>query len=390
MRKFCVRSFLFQVVLMLLFLFFHILPRIKHEPARNTKEDSQNSTDLQAARNSLYQRTSSKFLNTKLYTDCETCEAPSLDIRFETGCDDEQMNLRRCWWARSFCCNEEPSIDDRSLCSKLQVKYLREGVITRKSYRENINKNLVSYRHGGDRLDSWISLIIRKYATSPCIIIDVGANVGKNTMAYVKQNLHCDVHAFEPMQNTYETLMNNLKKGGATSKAMEYGRLRVHKLAIGDRSHVVRVQKTPEKSGEGSLLLTGSGKYSFDVRVRALSDLFKDHNGLFTFVKIDAEGFDVQAIRGMEYFLARKRVVSFIWEHHGSIFLKGNIGLAQAEVQYVSSFGYHVYIAGSDEGNLKTLRVDGDHWRRFYEVQGKGVWFAGVIDFFCNNRRSSF
>ena len=42
-----------------------------------------------------------------------------------------------------------------------------------------------------------------------------------------------------------------------------------------------------------------------------------------------------------------------------------------------------MYIAGSDEGNLKSLRVDRRHWRRFYEIQGKGVWLAGVVDFFA-------
>lgn len=380
MRRFCARRFSFGVVSLLFLSLIDIFLRSKSEPAKKTKVDVHlhESIDLQTARNSLYNRTSSKFLNTALYTDCKTCEAPSLDSRFEIGCDNEQMDLKRCWWARSFCCNEEPSISERSLCSELQIKYLREDVITRNSYRENINKNLVSYRHGGDRLDSWISIIIREYATSPCIIIDVGANVGKNTMAYVKQNLVCEVHAFEPMQDTYDKLMKKLERSNHNQS-----RLTLHKLGIGDRSHVVRVQKTPEKSGEGSLLRTGSGEHSFDVKVRALSDLFKDYNGLFTFVKIDAEGYDVQAIRGMEYFLVRKQIVSFIWEHHGSIFLKGNIGLTHAEVQYVSSFGYHVYVAGSDKGNLKTLRVDGEHWRRFYEVQGKGVWLAGVIDFFA-------
>ena len=105
--------------------------------------------------------------------------------------------------------------------------------------------------------------------------------------------------------------------------------------------------------------------------------------GQILFIKIDAEGLDLQVIRGMESLLAPKKVISFIWEHHGSIFMNGNIGLAQAEVQYVSSFGYHIYIAGSEKGNLKTLRVDGNNWRRFYEIQGKGVWLAGVVDFFA-------
>ena len=177
--------------------------------------------------------------------------------------------------------------------------------------------------------------------------------------------------------------MRNLEKDLATSLALKTGRLNVHKIGLGGGNEVVQVEATHGRSGSGSLLNKGSSKSSFEVRVETISEFFKDYIGLILFIKIDAEGLDLQVIRGMENLLAPKKVVSFTWEHHGSIFMNGNIGLAQAEVQYVSSFGYHIYIAGSEKGNLKTLRVDGNNWRRFYEIQGKGVWLAGVVDFFA-------
>jgi len=353
-------------------------------PARTFQKDRNiEDIEMKITRNKLFNLTTNMYFHSESYKECKKCEAPSLDNRFEDGCDSSQIALRRCWWARKFCCDEEPSLSERSICSKFQVKYLKEEVITRSSYRENINKNLVSYRHGGDRLDSWILQIIGDYPSQPCLIIDVGANMGKNTKAYVKRNKVCEIHAFEPILDTYKVLLRNLEKDSATSFALKTGRLNVHKIGVGAASEVLHVESAHRRSGSGSLLNKASSKSSFEVRVETISEFFKDFMGQILFLKIDAEGLDLQVIRGMENLLASKKVISFIWEHHGSIFMDGNIGLAQAEIQYVSSFGYHIYIAGSEIGNLKTLRVDGNNWRRFYEIQGKGVWLAGVVDFFA-------
>jgi len=69
---------------------------------------------------------------------------------------------------------------------------------------------------------------------------------------------------------------------------------------------------------------------------------------------------------------------------------RGVITSARYEVEKVASFGYHVYIAGSVPTNLRSFRVDGIHWRRYFEVPDKGPYLSNVIDLFAIQANHQF
>eukprot|EP00232_Nephroselmis_pyriformis_P029459 CAMPEP_0182852274 /NCGR_PEP_ID=MMETSP0034_2-20130328/69_1 /TAXON_ID=156128 /ORGANISM="Nephroselmis pyriformis, Strain CCMP717" /LENGTH=276 /DNA_ID=CAMNT_0024982975 /DNA_START=837 /DNA_END=1667 /DNA_ORIENTATION=- len=258
-----------------------------------------------------------------------------------------------------------------------------KGVTAGKNYQRFINRNNKSYRHGGDRLDTWIQklLEIESDRRAPCLVLDIGANIGTRSDLYSKWS-RCIVHAYEPMPSTYSSLIKYLK-------SRKVRKVFPHNIALGSGKRNVTFRFSG-KSGGASLLSTKRRGKKISVQVSTVDFEFPSASNIL-FVKIDAEGLDLEVLRGMEGALNRGGITAFIWEHHGTHVLQGNVKYSAHEaVRFVEKRGYHVYIAGSDNAKLKALRVDGGHWDRMYDIMGKGPYFAGVLDFFAIKKNHPF
>jgi FkbM family methyltransferase len=141
------------------------------------------------------------------------------------------------------------------------------------------------------------------------LIFDVGANVGQTSMHLLRFFPCCRLHAFELVESTSRVLAHRLAP---------YTNTRVHHLALGARPGRVRIALQP-CSETNSLHFTAAkaAQGTEEVTVDTVDSFRASHDiARLDLLKTDAQGADLDVIRGAESMIANGRV-SFILSEAG-------------------------------------------------------------------------
>jgi FkbM family methyltransferase len=142
------------------------------------------------------------------------------------------------------------------------------------------------------------------------VVLDVGANLGYYTLLLARLvGAEGKVFAFEPDPNNFRLLKKNVRANG-------YRNVVLVQKAVADRSAVTRLHLSPDNKGDHRLYDSGDGRPVINVETVALDDYFADHEGAIDFIKIDIQGSEAAALRGMERLLQRHpalKLVSEFW-----------------------------------------------------------------------------
>lgn len=147
--------------------------------------------------------------------------------------------------------------------------------------------------------------------------LDIGANIGYHTlyMASTFPDIQCI--AFEPNPNVLEELKENIKVNG-------YKNISVYDYAVGDSCESIEFYMTGEASlnrGVSAVNLPkyGSGLKKETVNMVALDQFleekFKENTSV---LKIDAQGYEYQVIRGSLDLIGKSKPVIFLEFHDES------------------------------------------------------------------------
>jgi len=164
-------------------------------------------------------------------------------------------------------------------------------------------------------------------------VVDVGANIGVNTAWFADRvGRGGTVHAFEPEPENFARL----------------------RTAVGGRPNVTLVQAAvAEASGERSLYLSpdlnvdhrvydpGDGRRRVTIRSVALDDYFAPDRPV-GFVKIDIQGFECQALRGMRRVLAQPACTGLVFEYFPAGWQAAGGAWAQAW-ELLAPLGYRLH-----------------------------------------------
>jgi FkbM family methyltransferase len=128
-------------------------------------------------------------------------------------------------------------------------------------------------------------------------VFDVGANVGQSVREIRKASTLATIHAFEPVAATYEQL-----------RAVEDPITHVHRLALSSSTGVAKMRSTSTQQ-TNAIVRQPNGHHLEEVPTMR-GDEFCEQHGIsrIDFLKIDAEGHDLEVLKGFEYTLARRRV----------------------------------------------------------------------------------
>lgn len=154
-------------------------------------------------------------------------------------------------------------------------------------------------------------LVLRKLARfGPRCILDVGANVGQYAMMAARLCPDADIHAFEPMPDTFEKLL-------AETRSLQH----VHCLrtALGEIEGSLTFHRSSGRSDTDSAFpVTGGplppGHYTSVVEAPVMrGDKFIEMRGIesIDLLKVDAEGMDLRVLRGFGNALDRVEVLQF-------------------------------------------------------------------------------
>jgi len=167
------------------------------------------------------------------------------------------------------------------------------------------------------------------------VVLDVGANIGIVSIWLSKRAKV--VYSFEPDSSNAEFMKQNLKLNDVTNVILS-------ELAVGKQTGEA-VFYTREAFGHHGLQCKHISKVSKieNVAVVTLDD-FCDQNGIqeISILKIDIEGGELDALIGLNKYLAGKKVKMIIFEH-APILLENDRESRLAVFNYLSNFGYEIF-----------------------------------------------
>lgn len=140
-------------------------------------------------------------------------------------------------------------------------------------------------------------------------VVDVGANVGQYTLLAAKRvGPEGYVHTFEPASRNFAVLKRNVERVGF------HDRVKLNKMALGSRPHQTNLVLTPDG---GSNWISEGDKDPADTLERVecgtLDDyLFANRMPVVHLIKIDAEGSDLEVLKGAVKTLERDAPLLFV------------------------------------------------------------------------------
>ncbi len=142
--------------------------------------------------------------------------------------------------------------------------------------------------------------------------IDAGANIGCTSLFFA--SLCREVHAFEPSPTTFAFLRENVESNGAANVVL-------HNCGLGDAAHDATLTYAPQMRAGAFISDTtqaSAGHVTEAVQVVNGDAYLKETGiaGTFDFIKLDVEGFELEAIRGLRQTIERDRPLVCLEMNH--------------------------------------------------------------------------
>ena len=198
------------------------------------------------------------------------------------------------------------------------------------------------YLSGYGYFEEGLSNFILEYLNEGQVFIDIGSHFGYYTLLGSQiVGEKGEVHAFEPTPSTYEILKKNYK----------HCNMFINNLALSDKNQIkdfydaglkfsafnsfYRPYLNDLKSHKENILLK-----KIQVKCTTLDEYFKGKERLPDFVKIDAEGAELQIFGGMNQIIKKKHpiITLEVGDHQG---FKDN--LSSQKVKYLINLGYQAF-----------------------------------------------
>ena len=195
-------------------------------------------------------------------------------------------------------------------------------------------------------------------------VVDVGASIGYYTLTFARLvGEKGKVYAFEPAPDIFALLEKNVKENG-------YKNVILNNKAVSDKTGKARLYLCDYNNMAHTLSRTREGAGSVEVETVRLDDYFRDRGGKIDFVKIDVEGAECAAVRGMEQVLRASRSIKLATEYHPKWLTSfGSSGKEYLEL--ISSLGFG--ISDINEGTEQVEPSDADKILKKYSPE-KRTW----------------
>jgi FkbM family methyltransferase len=175
--------------------------------------------------------------------------------------------------------------------------------------------------------------VCTRFLTKKSIIFDIGANIGIHSLFYSEAASEGMVYAFEPAQNTYKSLLNNIKS---------VPNIIPLNVGLSKVSGILTFYEC-ENDALSGLKNTLRSKVSQESRVVCFSgdELFRSLPlNRLDFIKIDVEGLEQDVFEGMKNIISSFMPVIFCEIYAG---LNSNRNPVQT-INYLADMGYSVYV----------------------------------------------
>lgn len=149
--------------------------------------------------------------------------------------------------------------------------------------------------------------LVKKIIKTGDVVLDIGANIGYYTLIFAKLvGEKGKVFAFEPGPSNFTLLKKNVEING-------YQNVTSVQKAVSNKTGKIRLYLSHSITGH-RIYDTHDGRKFIEIEVVRLDDYFKNYKGRIDFIKIDIEGAEGAAIRGMSSLLRKNKNLKIVTE----------------------------------------------------------------------------
>ncbi|MFN9945735.1 MAG: FkbM family methyltransferase [Planctomycetota bacterium] len=188
------------------------------------------------------------------------------------------------------------------------------------------------------------------------VVADIGGNIGTTALAFAAAVPAGRVHVFEPSPPMLACLRRNIALSAA-------GNVTVHAIALGERTATAQLQVAIAGNPGSAYLGNEATPGATPVPVRRLDEALADVPRL-DFVKVDSEGFELQALRGGEQTLRRHRP-AVMFECNESALRRAGCSGSEV-VAFLEGLGYRMHWL--DGGRLRAYDAPTMLTRKLHNV----------------------
>jgi FkbM family methyltransferase len=170
----------------------------------------------------------------------------------------------------------------------------------------------------------------------PAVIFDVGANIGSSCAAFARVFPDADIYAFEPVASVYRKLQVRVGK---------LPRAQAFNFALGRRPDQVRVTRKPNSTSNRVVdTPTVFDRRKTESVAMTSGEAFCAEHGIdrIGFLKIDAEGHDLEVLVGFQPLLAAGRIDLLETEVGMNRENRHHVPF-EAVKSYLEPLGYHLF-----------------------------------------------
>jgi len=150
--------------------------------------------------------------------------------------------------------------------------------------------------------------VVKKIIKKGDIVLDLGANIGYYTLIFAK--LVGDkgkVFAFEPEPNNFNLLKKNVEVNG-------YQNIVLIPKAVSSKTEKHKLYIFDEDTGSHTIIETEKNQKYIEIDSVCLDDYFVKFDGKINFIKMDIEGYEGEAIKGMTSLLQKSDRIGILME----------------------------------------------------------------------------
>jgi FkbM family methyltransferase len=173
--------------------------------------------------------------------------------------------------------------------------------------------------------ESWEKLeskVIKKYVKEGDIVLDIGANIGYYSLLLAKLvGKNGKVYAFEPDPDNFYLLKKNIEANG-------YENIIPVQKAVSDKNEKLKLYLQKENFA-GHSLRHNDSLNSIEVDSIRLDDFFKNKSKDINFIKMDIEGAEGRALKGMRKLLGKNKKIKIVSEFCPNMMMGCGVGFEE-------------------------------------------------------------
>jgi len=182
-------------------------------------------------------------------------------------------------------------------------------------------------------------------------VLDIGANIGYFSLLFAKLvGNNGRVYAFEPEPENFRILKKNLEIN-------HYNNTMAIQKAISDKNHTVKLFLNEINTGNHSIYKSSETSAFIDIESIKLDDFSDIQNKRIDFIKIDIEGAEIDAFKGMKNVLQKNSQVTILSEFN--LYLLNKFNKKPREyVKILNDLGFEIFLLDSKKKKIVPFVLD--------------------------------